>query len=158
MRELDSLLAQNPILRVGAKGDDTEHAIIKSLRFNFNFALNELLLDPAKSFLQSDLFMASLIACNQFVIIVNKTIEGNPDGGAEFLDWILNEIASNEKFTHNLQRKLRFMVFCLDTDGAGKSLKKYDFIINKDVRSFTRDGHEVKVANQLQELASFLKY
>ena len=77
------MLARHPILRVDSnmynadsdlnKLDDHEIHLINCVNFKKNFTLNQKTTSVAAiSFLESDLFRASLIACTEFRIISNR--------------------------------------------------------------------------------------
>ena len=110
-----------------------EDKLMKTKHFKDNFAMNNKTnTATAISFLESDLFRASLIACNQFRIISNRKRGENENAGAEFFNWIYNNIIIDEK-NHALAKKLRLLIFCGNEDRAIESLKAENMSVGKDV-------------------------
>ena len=95
------------------------------LSFKHNFAVNNINYYEAKSFLRSDLFLASLIACDKYRIISGRDLdEGNNKDGPEFIKEVINLVDREERITEKLKEKLMFMIFCGNIPEAKSSLKK----------------------------------
>ena len=86
--------------------------MINCVNFKKNFTLNQKTRnDTAISFLESDLFRASLIACSEFRIISNRKRDGDEDAGAKFFKWVIDNIIENPDYS-GLKDKLKLLMFC----------------------------------------------